>query len=60
MKTIKLYSRGGFVTSLVIMDMEFEKIKDKVFLLEVNNTTARDHVEEIERKNRLMKERLWC
>ena len=60
MKTIKLYSRGGFVTSLVIMDMEFKKIKDKVFLLEVNNTTARDHVEEIERKNRLMKERLWC
>ena len=44
MKIVKLYYRGGFVTCLVLMDMEFKNIKDKVGLLEVNTTAARDHV----------------
>ena len=39
MKIVKLYSRCGFVTRLVLMDMQFEKVKDKVGLLE-SNTTA--------------------
>ena len=44
MNIVKLYSRGGFVTFLVIMDMEFEKVRYKVGLLEFNTTAARDNV----------------
>ena len=33
MKTIKLNARCGFVTCLVLMDTEFEKVNDKVGLL---------------------------
>ena len=39
------------------MDMEFEKIADKVELAEINTTAAREHVGEIERQIRLVKER---
>ena len=42
------------------MDTEFEKIKDKVVLVEVNNTSAREHVGKIERQIRLVKERTRC
>ena len=31
------------------MDQEFDKVKDKMPSLEVNNTAAREHVGEIER-----------
>ena len=55
MKIVKLYARGGFVIHLVLMDMEFETIKDKVGLVEVNTTAAREHVGEIERHIRLIK-----
>ena len=44
MNIVKLYARGGFLICLVLMDTEFEKIKDKVVLVEVNNTAAREHV----------------
>ena len=55
MRIVKLYARGGFLTHLVLMDMEFEKVKDKVGLLKVNTTEAGEHVAEIERKIRLLK-----
>ena len=60
MEIIKLCARGGFVTRLVIMDMEFEKVKYKVVLMKVNNTSAQEHVSEIESQIRLMKERTRC
>ena len=41
------------------MDMEFGKVKDKVGLLEVNTTAAREHVADIGKKI-LMKERTRC
>ena len=34
MNIVELYGRGGFLVRLVLMDMEFEKIKDKVALLD--------------------------
>ena len=37
------------MTCLVLVDMGFEKIKDKVGLLEVNTTAAYKHVGENER-----------
>ena len=57
---VKFYARGGFVVRLVLMDMEFEKIKHIFDKVEVNTTAAREHVGEIERGIRLMKERSQC
>ena len=57
---VKFYARGGFVVRLVLMDMEFEKIKDNFDKVEVNTTAAREHVGEIERGIRLMKDRSRC
>ena len=39
------------------MDMEFKKIADWLENVEINTTTARDHVGEIERGIRVVKER---
>ena len=52
-----LYARGGFVVQHAMMDMEFEKVKDLVPLVEVNTTVAREHVGLIERKIRHLKEK---
>ena len=48
---------GGFVVRHALMDMEFEKVKDLVPLVEVNTTAAREHVGLIERKIRHLKEK---
>ena len=56
-KIVKVYARGGFIVRLVLMDMEFEKIKDDFDKVEVNTTAAREHVAEIERGIRHVKER---
>ena len=42
------------------MDMEFEKVKDELGLVDVSTTAAREHVAEIERGIRLLKERSRC
>ena len=57
---MKIYALHGFVVRLVLMDMEFEKIKDEVGLVEINTTAAREHVGEIERHIRSVKERCRC
>ena len=44
MKVVYGYARGGFVVNLILMDMEFEKVKDALPLVEVNTTAAREHV----------------
>ena len=58
MKVVYGYARGGFVVNLALMDLEFEKIKDELPLVEVNTTAAREHVPEIERRIRTIKERV--
>ncbi len=40
-----------------LMDMEFEKLRDKLSNEILNTTAAREHVGEIERKIRVVKER---
>ena len=42
------------------MYMEFEKIKDVLPMVEVNTTAAREHLPEIERRIRTIKERVRC
>ena len=58
MQVVYGYARGGFVVNLMLMDQDFEKIKDVLPLVEVNTTAAREHVPEIERHIRTIKERV--
>ena len=57
---VNTYARGGFVIDLALMDMEFEKVRDKLAIAKVNTTAAREHVPEIERQIRLIKESVRC
>ena len=43
---------------VVMMDQEFNKLVDKVPLLEINTIAAREHVGEIEREISTVKERI--
>jgi hypothetical protein len=54
---IDLYARGGFQVGTVLMDNEFEKLQNLVPILAINTTVAKEHVPEVERKIRLIKER---
>ena len=56
-KIVQLYARGGFIIRVILMDMEFEKVKDELGLVDVNTTAVREHVAEIERGIHLLKER---
>ena len=60
MKIVKLYAQGGFQVKVVLMDKEFDKIRDAVGHLEINTTAIRDHVAEIERQIQTVKERTRC
>ena len=60
MKRVKLCAFGGFCIRVILMDMEFEKVKDEVELVELNTTAAREHVGEIERSIRVVKKRCRC
>ena len=57
MKVIKgLYARNGFVVNTILMDLEFEKVKDECPGVEFNLASAREHIEESERGNRIIEE----
>ena len=47
-KIVKVYAIGGSVVRLVLMDMEFAKIKDEFDRVGVNTTAAHEYVGEIE------------
>ena len=55
-----IYACGGFVVNLALMDKEFGAVKKHVPFLAVNTTAAREHAGEIERKIRIVKERVRC
>ena len=46
MKIVKLYAMRGFVVRCVLMDMEFESVKEHA-MVPINTTAAREHVGEI-------------
>ena len=56
-QVIKVYIRGGFIVQTMMMDMEFEKLVDLLHNVTINTTAAREHIGEIERKIRVIKER---
>lgn len=56
-RVIKVYARAGFVIQTAMMDMEFQKLQNIMPGIVINTTAAREHVGEIERKIRVIKER---
>ena len=56
-RVVHVYARAGFTVRTILMDGEFEKIKDLVPKLECNTTAAKEHVSEAERGIRTIKER---
>jgi hypothetical protein len=61
MKVVRgMYERNGFVVNAILMDLEFEKVKDECPQVEINTAGAREHVGEIERMIRTMKDRTHC
>ena len=59
-KMVNTYARRGFVIDLALTDMEFEKVREKLEIVEVNTTAAREHVPDIEHQIRLIKEHFTC
>jgi hypothetical protein len=52
-----LYLLGGFQVGTMLMDNEFEKLRVLIPILIVNTTAAKEHVPEVDRRIRLIKER---
>ena len=55
-RIIDLYARGGFQVGTVLMDNEFEKLRNLVPILAINSTVAKEHVPQVEHRIRLIKE----
>ncbi|KAL7505827.1 hypothetical protein ACHAXN_003260, partial [Cyclotella atomus] len=53
----RLYRRGGFLIKMCLMDMEFKPLEDISTDIPVNTTAAREHVGDVERKIRVIKDR---
>ncbi len=56
-QVIQVYRRTGFVVQTLLMDGEFEKIRDLMPMLECNTTAAKEHVSKAEHMIRMIKER---
>jgi hypothetical protein len=55
-RVVRIYGRAGFIVQTSMMDMEFEKLKDLLPNIALNTTAAQEHVGEIKRKIRVIKE----
>ncbi len=56
-KIVRLYAHTGFIVCVIMMDQEFDKVKDACKMVEINTTVACKHVGEIKRFIRTIKER---
>jgi hypothetical protein len=54
-RVLRIYGKSGFIVQTALMDMEFEKLKDKMMNVRLNTTAASEHVGEIEQKIRVIK-----
>ncbi|KAL7502512.1 hypothetical protein ACHAXN_001501 [Cyclotella atomus] len=52
----QLYRRGGFLVKLCLMDMEFKPLESLSKSIPVNTTVAREHVNDVERSIRTIKD----
>ena len=53
----RLYRRGGFLVKMCLMDIEFKPLEDLSTDVPVNTTAAREHVGDVERSIRVIKDR---
>ena len=58
-RIVWVYARAGFTVQTVLMDNEFEKLKDHVPMLALNLPAASEQVGKIERRIRVIKEQAW-
>ena len=56
-RVVEVYKRAGFIVRTILMDGEFEKIRPHLPTLECNTTAAKEHISEVERTIRTIKER---
>ena len=56
-RVMDLYTHGRFQVGTVLMDNEFETLRSPMRILAINTTAAKEHMPEVERKIRLIKER---
>ncbi len=53
----RLYRRGGFLVKMCLMDMEFKPLEDVSKDVPINTTATREHVTDVERSIRVIKDR---
>jgi hypothetical protein len=56
-KNINLYQTRGFTVDTTLMDRKFECLRSDLAGLNLNTTSAREHVPDVERQIRVLKER---
>ncbi len=56
-RVFRIYATTGFVIQTALMDMEFEKLRTMMPHVALNTTAAREHIGEVEREIRVIKER---
>ena len=54
---LRVYNKAGFTVQILLMDNEFEKVRDHIPSVDLNTPAASEHIGEIERRIRLIKER---
>ena len=54
---LQVYGRAGFKVRTILMDGDFEKVRNLMPHVECNTTAAKEHVSEAERTIRTIKER---
>ncbi len=59
-RIINVYMQVGFTVQTILMDNEFEKVKDHVLLAILNTPAASEHIGKIERCIRVIKELSWA
>ena len=59
-KVLLLYARGGYTVKLSLVENYLDAVKENLSFLEINTTASREHVAEIERELRQVKERVRC
>ena len=56
-RIICLNYRAGFIVQTILMNMEYDKVAPEIPEVVINTSAALDHVAEVERQIRVVKER---
>ena len=56
-RVLQVYNRAGFTVRYVLMDREFEKVKNELPSVVINTTATKEHVSEAKRKIHVVTER---